>query len=158
MLTAVAVQELPELQEPPTSSLLDDAEWQVWPVEYSPKRRGRSVAVRIVKWASIIGLLVLGGLWSRVTTFEVMARFVVAAGAIVVMARSLMARRYAVVAVSGALAVLYNPLAPIFELSGDWQRAVLVAGASPFLATLIRRDGWGRLQHDRRQDCDSNGG
>jgi len=44
------------------------------------------------------------------------------------------------VAVSGALILLYNPLAPLFDLSGDWQRAVFVAAAAPFLALLIWRE------------------
>ena len=146
MSTAVAVEELPEVLETPASRPLDEAEWQVWPVEDQPERVVRSVAVRIVKWAAIIGLLALGGLWSRVTPFEVAARFIVAAGAIIVMARSLLARRFAMVAVSGALILLYNPLAPLFDLSGGWPRAVFVAGAVPFLASLIRRDMWRRLQ------------
>jgi hypothetical protein len=140
MSTAVAPQELQEVRETSMSKLLDEAEWQAWAVERPPERRGRSVAIKAVKWASIVGLLVLGGLWSRVTPFEVAARFIVAAGAIIVMAQSLLARRYAVVAVSGAFALLYNPLAPVFDLSGDWQRAVFVATAAPFLASLIWRD------------------
>ncbi len=119
---------------------LDEVGWQAWAEERPPERRGRSAVIRAVKWASIAGLLVLGGLWSRFTTFEVAARFVVAAGAIIVMAQSLLARRYAVVAVSGALILLYNPLAPLFDLSGDWQRAVFVAAAAPFLALLIWRE------------------
>jgi hypothetical protein len=139
MSTAVAVEELPEVLETPTSRPLDEAEWQVWPVEHQPKRVV-TVAVRIVKWAAIVGLLALGGLWSRVTPLEVAARFLVAAGAIVIMARSLLATRYAVVAVAGAFVLLYNPLAPVFNLSGDWQRAVFVAAAAPFLALLIWRD------------------
>jgi hypothetical protein len=64
----------------------------------------------------------------------------VAAGAIIIMARSLLARRLTVVAVAGALVLLYNPLAPLFDLSGDWQRAVFVVAAAPFLAVLIWRD------------------
>ena len=139
MSTAVAVEELPEVLETPTSRPLDEAEWQVWPVEHQPKRVV-TVAVRIVKWAAIVGLLALGGLWSRVTPLEVAARFLVAAGAIVIMARSLLATRYTVVAVAGAFVLLYNPLAPVFNLSGDWQRAVFVAAAAPFLALLIWRD------------------
>ena len=140
MSTAAAVEELPEVPGTPTLSLLDEAEWQVWPVERPPKRRFRSTAVKVVKWGSVLGLLVLGGLWSRATPFEVAARFLVAAAAIMVMARSLLARRYAVVAVAGVFVLLYNPLAPLFDLSGDWQRAVFVAAAAPFLAALIWRD------------------
>jgi len=140
MSTAVAVEELPEVLETPTSRPLDEAEWQVWPVEHTPARWVRSTAVIVVKWASIVGLLALGGLWSRFTPFEVAARFLVAAGAIIVMARSLPAGRYTVVAVAGAFVLLYNPLAPVFDLSGNWQRAVFVAAAAPFLAVLIWRD------------------
>lgn len=140
MYTAVAVEELPEVLETPISRPPDEAGWQVWSLEHSPAGRVRSTAPKAIKWAAIVGLLALGGLWSRVTPFEVAARFLVAAGAIVAMARFLLARRYAVVAVAGSLVLLYNPLAPVFELSGDWQRAVFVAAASPFLCSLIWRD------------------
>lgn len=122
------------------SKPLDDPEWQAWAVEYPPKRRVGSAVVKAVKWASILGLFALAGLWSRFTPFEVVARFIVDAGAILVMAQALLARRYAIAAVSGALVLLYNPLAPVFGLSGDWQRAVLVAGAAPFLVSLVWRD------------------
>jgi hypothetical protein len=140
MTTAVAPPELQEVREPLMLELLDQAEWQAWPLEHQPKRPVRSAVRSAAKWASIVGLLALGGLWSRVTPVEVAARFIVAAGAIIVMARSLLARQHAVVAVSGALILLYNPLAPLFDLSGDWQRAVFVAAAAPFLAALIWRD------------------
>ena len=140
MSTAVAVEELPEVPETSKLSLLDETEWQVCPVGHPPARRVRSTTVKVVKWGSIIGLLALGGLWSRATPFEVAARFLLAAAAIIVMARSLLARRYAVVAVAAALVLLYNPLAPLFDLSGGWQRAVFVAAAAPFLAALIWRD------------------
>lgn len=136
MSTAVAPQ-VPEVREASMSKPLDEAERQAWAAERPPERRGRSAVLSAVKWTSIAGLLALGGLWSRFTTFEVTARFVVAAGAIIVMAQSLLARRYAVVAVSGALVLLYNPLAPLFDLSGDWQRALFVAAAVPFLVFLI---------------------
>jgi len=140
MFTAVALEEPQEVRELPMLNLLDEAEWQAWVAEQPAARLGWSAVIKAVKWASIIALLVLGGLWSRVTTFEVVARFAVAAGAIVVMAQSLMARRYAGVAVAAAIALLYNPLAPLFDLTGGWQRAVYVAGAAPFLAALIWRD------------------
>jgi hypothetical protein len=141
MSTAVALQELEEVREP----LLNESEWQEWPVEPAQTKRGGSLVLKALKWTAIIGLLALGGLWSRVTPLEVAARFIVAAGAIVVMARSLLAVRYAAVIVCGVVVLLYNPLAPVFDLSGDWQRAVFVAAAAPFLVLLIWRDGWRRL-------------
>jgi hypothetical protein len=140
MSTTVALQDPEEVPEPLTSNLLDERQPQQWEVEHLPEGRGRFAVRKAVKWASIIGLLVLGGLWSRVTPFEVAARFIVDAGAIIVMAQALFAKRYTVVAVSLVLVLLYNPLAPLFNLSGDWQRGVLVAGATPFLALLIWRD------------------
>lgn len=140
MSTAVALQELQELRAPPMPVLLDEAGWPEWAVDYPPESRGRSTVRKAAKWASIAGLLVLGGLWSRVTPFEVVARFLVDAGAILVIAQALLARHYTIAAVSGALVLLYNPLAPVLELSGGWQRAVLVAGATPFLVLLAWRD------------------
>ena len=137
MSTAVALQVLTDVEEP---RLLDEPEWQEWAVESAPGIWGRSAVMRAGKWASIGGLLALGGLWSRLTPFEVVARCIVDAGAIIVMAGFLMERRYALVAISGSLAVLYNPLAPVFNLSGGWQRAALVGCATPFLASVIWRD------------------
>jgi hypothetical protein len=102
--------------------------------------RANSTLRKAVKWASIVGLLALAGLWSRVTPFEVLVRFLVGAGAILVMARAILAMRYAVAAVAGAFALLYNPMAPVFGLSGDWQRAALVASAVPFLVSLAWHD------------------
>ena len=86
MSTAVAIEELPEVLETATPSLPDEVGWQVRPVEHSPARWVWSTAVKAIKWAAIVELLALGGVWSRVTPFEVAARFLVAAGAIVVMA------------------------------------------------------------------------
>jgi hypothetical protein len=140
MLTAVAPWEPLEAREPPLPAPLPEAEWQTSPVEYPPERRGKSAVILTAQWAAIIGLLAVAGLRARVAPVEVVARFIVDAGAILMMARALLRRRYAVAVVSAAVAVLYNPLAPVFELSGGWQRTALVAIATPFLAALIWRD------------------
>ena len=75
-----------------------------------------------------------------------MVRFIVAAGAIVVMFQAFHARHYAFAAVFGALALLYNPVRHAFSFSGDWQRALVVASAVPFVASLA----WGsaRTEHN----------
>lgn len=45
-----------------------------------------------------------------------------------------------------ALALLYNPVAPVFSFSGDWQRALLIASAIPFGVSLTWRKQ--RLAHN----------
>jgi uncharacterized membrane protein YccC len=92
-----------------------------------------------VKWVSIAGLLVAAGFWSQLAPYEVIIRFIVAAGATILMFQAFGARHYAVAAVFGALALLYNPVVPVFSFSGDWQRAMVVATAIPFVATLTWR-------------------
>jgi hypothetical protein len=49
-------------------------------------------------------------------------------------------RQYVLGAVFAALALLYNPLAPVFDFSGNWQRALVVASAVPFVISLAWRD------------------
>ena len=87
-------------------------------------------------WVSIGGLLATAGLWSHLTPYEVIVRFIVAGTAMVVMFQAFHARHYAVAAVFGGLALLYNPLAPVFSFSGDWQRALVFASTGPFVASL----------------------
>jgi len=43
---------------------------------------------------------------------------------------------YASAAVFAAVALLYNPVAPVFSFSGDWPRALVLASALPFVASL----------------------
>ena len=95
--------------------------------------------VRAVKWIFIVGLLALAALWSYVTPYEVVIQFVVAAGATVVMVQALHKRQYAFAAVFGAIALFYNPLVPIFSFSGEWQRGLVAATATPFIASLATR-------------------
>jgi hypothetical protein len=79
-------------------------------------------------------------LWSRLGSYDVVFRFIVAGGAIVVMVHTIHARHYAFAALFGALALLYNPVAPVFSFSGDWQRVIAVVSAGPFVASLASRN------------------
>ena len=67
-------------------------------------------------------------------------RFLVVAAAVAVMLQTLRTRRYLSAALFAALAVLFNPIAPVFGFSGDWQRALLLASAAPFVASLAWRN------------------
>src|SRR5512140_811523 len=107
-----------------------EMEWQAW-VEKGRARDRRSSAARVraVKLVSIAVLLVTAAVWSHLTPFEVVVRFIVAGAALAVMFQVLHAEHYALGVVFGALALLYNPLVPTFNLSGDWQRALVITSA-----------------------------
>jgi hypothetical protein len=72
-----------------------------------------------VKSVSIVALLAAAGLWPHGMPYEVVVRFVVAAGALL-----------------AVLALLYDPVVPVFSFSGDWQRGLVVASALPFVVSF----------------------
>lgn len=147
MSTLVQLHGSPGGWQPPPVKPLDEAVWEAWMVRgQAQDRRGSASRVKAVKWVSAAALLAAAGLWSQLTPYEVVVRFCVAAGAIVLMFQAFHARHYAFAAVFGALALLYNPVADVFSFSGDWQRAVLVASAIPFVASLAWRNV--RLAHN----------
>jgi hypothetical protein len=141
MSTSVALPELQEVWEHPPAKPLDEAVWQAW-VEKgrAHDRRNSAARLKAVTWVSLAGLLAVIAFWSDLTPYAVLARFVVAAGAIVLMFHAFQTQRYAFAAVFGALALLYNPVAPVFSFSGGWQRAVVLASAAPFVASLASRN------------------
>lgn len=127
--------------EPPPAKPLDEAVWQAWVTKgRAGDRRSSAAAVRAAKWVSIAGLLAAVGLWSYLTPYQVVVRFLVTAGALVVMIQAVQVRHYVISAAFGALALLYNPVVPVFSLSGDWQRAAVAASAIPFVASLALRN------------------
>jgi hypothetical protein len=129
-----------EAWAPPAARPLDDAVWQAWIAKgRAQDRRSRAVRIKAVKWASIAALLAAAGFWSHLAPLEVAVRFVVTAGAMVVMFQAFRARYYAVAAVFGAIALFYNPVVPAFNFSGAWQRAAVVASTVPFVASLAWR-------------------
>ena len=145
MSTPSALQELWEIREPPPSKRLDEAVWQAW-LKKGRARDRRNSAVRLtaVKWVSLTGLLVVAGLWTHLAPYDVAARFIVAAGAIVVMFHAFHTGHHVLAAALAAVALLYNPVVPVFSFSGDWPRALVVASAIPFVASLtaplVRRE------------------
>lgn len=125
---------------PPAAKPLDEGVWQAWVAKgRAQDRRSGAALAKAVTWVSIAGLLAAAGLWSHRAPYEIVLRFIVAAGAIVVMFQAFQARHYAFTAVFGALALLFNPVVPVFSFSGDWQRVLVIASAVPFIASLAWR-------------------
>ena len=140
MSASVGIQELWNHPAAPPSAPLDEAVWQSW-IEKGRARHRRNTAARFtaVKWISLAGLAVVVGLWSHVEPYDVVARFVVAAGAVTLMFHAIPSGQYALAALFGVLALLYNPIVPVFTFSGQWQCAIVVASAGPFVASLALR-------------------
>lgn len=136
----VEIQETRHEWEIAQSKPLDEAVWQAW----LAKGRGREIGnsarrAAAAELVSIAALLAAAGQWSQQAPFDSLVRFIVCACALVVVFHSFHARRYAFAAVFGAMVLLYNPLAPIFAFSGEWQRAVVIASAVPFVTALTWR-------------------
>ena len=142
--------ESPKAAAAPAARPLDEAVWQAWVAKgRAQDQRSSAARTKAMKWASAAGLLAAAGLWSHLGPFEFVIRFLVSASAIVVMFQFLQARYYAVAAVFGALALFYNPVAPLFSFSGDWQRAMVATSAMAFVASLAWPNGrTARTEHN----------
>ena len=85
-------------------------------------------------------MLAVAGFWSQLSSYDIVIRCVLAAAGVGMMFEAFNRRQYALVAAFAALAVLYNPIAPVFSVSGNWQRALVVAATIPFVISLAWRD------------------
>jgi hypothetical protein len=95
--------------ERPVIKPLDEAVWQAWVAKGRAGEQRRSAArMKAAKFVTIAGLLVAAGLWSRVTPYEVVVRFVVAAAALVVMFAAFNTKQYLIAAVSDPCAALQS--------------------------------------------------
>lgn len=130
----------PAWESPPVKPL-DEAVWQAWKAKGRDRdRKDREIRVTALKWCSIVALLAVAALWSQLTPYEIVIRCVLAAAAAGMMFEAFSKRRHAVGAVFAGLALLYNPVSPVFGFSGNWQRALVVASAIPFITSLAWRD------------------
>lgn len=145
MSTSLILQKAEEVRAAPLSKPLDESVWQAWVLKgRAQDERSQAAAIKVVTWISLVALLlaVVAGLWSRLMPYDVGVRFLLAAGGIVLMLQSFHTRHYAFAAVFGALALLYNPVTPMFSFSGEWQSALVVASTVPFIASLT----WGNAK------------
>ena len=130
----------PAWESPPVKPL-DEAVWQAWKAKGRDRdRKDREIRITALKWCSIVALLAVAALWSQLTPYEIVIRCVLAAAAIGMIFETFHKRQYALGAMFAGLALLYNPVAPMFSISGNWQRALVVASVIPFVTSLAWRD------------------
>lgn len=126
---------------PPAMRSLDEGVWQAWVAkgrERDKRKRARlSASVRYVVIAVL--LLVAAGVGSNLAPYDVVVRFIVAGGAFFIALHAFRSAAYAVAIVFGAIALLYNPIAPVFGLTGEWQRVTVLATAILFMLSFYWR-------------------
>jgi len=123
------------------AATLDEARWEAWAAKGRAEELQLSTnALKVAKWIAVAGLLAAVGIWSHLASLEVVVRFLVTAGTMGVMFESFRSRHYAVAVLFGALAVLYNPVAPVFGFSGGWQRLAVASSIVLVVASLAWRN------------------
>ena len=128
-----------EWQTPPAVPL-DETAWALWMTKgRSEERRGAAARVRAVTWVSAAILLATAGLWSILPLYQTASGFLLTACAMFLMIQAVLMKRYGVAMVFGVLVILYNPVAPLLGLAGDWQRPLVAMSAVPFIASLAWR-------------------
>ena len=141
MSDAVGLKRTKPAWESPPVKPLDEAVWQAWQAKgRAQDRKGRETRIKALKWGSLVALVALAALWSQLTSYEILIRCVLAAAAAALMFEAFHKRHYALGAIFAGLALIYNPVAPVFHFSGNWQRALVVASLIPFVTSLAWPD------------------
>ena len=125
---------------------LNEAVWEAWVAKgRAREQRSSDARVRAVKLVSLMGLLVTAGFSSDVPGLGLAVRFVVCGGSVALMLLALKSRRYVFAAAFLAVALLYNPVAQIFNFPSGWQLPLALASALPFVGSLVWRNENGRV-------------
>lgn len=141
MSNAVGLKRSTPAWESPPVKPLDEAVWQAWKAKGRARdRKGIETRIKALKWGSIVALLAVAALWSQLMSYEILIRCVLAAAAVGMMFEAFNKRRYAWGTVFAGLALIYSPVAPMLSFSGNWQRALVVASAIPFVTSLAWHD------------------
>ena len=141
MSTSVTLQKTQDVPVLPLAKPLDKSVWQAWVLKgRAQEKRSHAAGVKAVTWISLVTLLVAAaGFWPYIGPYDVAVRFLLAAGGLVLMFQAFHTRHYAFATVFGALALLYNPVVPVFRFSGEWQSVFVMASAFPFIVSLAWR-------------------
>ena len=116
---------------------LNEEVWRKW--QAKNRLHDERIAARLtkgVKWACIATLLVTAALPVYIASYQEALRFIVAAGAAMLMLQALHAHRNAYAALFAAPVLLYNPVIPTFSLAGNWQVLIIYVSVVLFAVSL----------------------
>jgi hypothetical protein len=92
-----------------------------------------------MKWVTMAALLTAAVLW-RSAANQQLSQFLLGAivclGAIVVVMQAGRAKKYVWAGGFAAVALLFNPLVPVFPFDGEWGRLLVLVSIVPFAVSL----------------------
>jgi len=91
----------------------------------------------VMKWASIAALLVALLFWPSTVNYQRELSLVVTAGAGVVLVQAYQSKNYRLAAGFLCIAVIFNPVLPIFHLAGALSLYLVILAIAPFAISLI---------------------
>ena len=86
-----------------------------------------------LKWGSVVGLLVAAMSWHAGPNYRLLLDLVVSVGAIVVVMQAARAKQYVWVFGFVGMALLLNPIVPVFTPAGNLMLLLFLAGLAPLV-------------------------
>jgi len=92
---------------------------------------------KVMKWVSIAALLLAVVFWSSAANYQPELNLVVSVAAVVVLVQAFQKRKYRWAAGFLAIALLFNPLLPPFQLAGKIALLIVVLSIASFAMALV---------------------
>jgi hypothetical protein len=92
---------------------------------------------KVMKWVSIAGLLLAVMFWGAARNYQRELNLVVSVAAAVVFIQAVQARKYRWAPGFLAIALLFNPVVPMFPLAGALGLTLVVLSVAPFAISLV---------------------
>ena len=92
--------------------------------------------LKTMKWGSIVGLLLAAISWNAGANYRLVLDLVVLVGAIVVVRQAVRAKQYFWASGFVGMALLLNPIVPVFTPAGNLMLLLFLVGLSPIVMTF----------------------
>jgi hypothetical protein len=92
---------------------------------------------QVMKWVSIAALLLAVVFWNSGANFQLELKLVVSVAAAVVLIQAFQAKKYRWAAGFLAIALLFNPVVPVFRLAGGFSLSLVVLSMAAFAVSLV---------------------
>ena len=91
----------------------------------------------VMKWVSIVALLLAVVFWHTAPTYQRELNVVVSVAAVGVLIQAFQAKKYRWAAGFLGIALLFNPAMPVFRLAGGFGLSLVLLAIAPFAISLI---------------------